>query len=77
MCTMSGTGGGSGRAVLEDLVARARELGHHTIIAGISADQKASVELHRAHGFEVVAHLKEVGFKFNRWLDVVYMQRML
>jgi L-amino acid N-acyltransferase len=68
---------GIGRAILADLIQRARELGHHTVIAGISADQSASVELHRAFGFESVGHLKEVGFKFGRWLDLVYMQLML
>lgn len=68
---------GIGRALLKDLIERARTLGHHTIIAGISADQAASVELHRVFGFEKVAHLKQVGHKFNRWLDVVYMQYML
>ncbi len=68
---------GFGRAVLEDLISRARELGHHTVIAIISADQIASVAIHRALGFETVGDMKEVGFKFGRWLDIVYMQLML
>jgi phosphinothricin acetyltransferase len=68
---------GIGRALLLDLIERARGLGHHTIIAGIDAEQPASVALHARLGFVQVAHLKQVGHKFGRWLDVVYMQLML
>jgi phosphinothricin acetyltransferase len=65
---------GVGDAILKDLIARARTVGHRTIIAGIDASQEGSVTIHAKHGFEKVAHLKEVGYKFERWLDVVYMQ---
>jgi phosphinothricin acetyltransferase len=68
---------GVGRAILVDLVDRARAIGHHTVIGGISADQMASLRLHEALGFREVARLREVGFKFDRWLDVVYVQLML
>ena len=68
---------GIGRALLVDLIVRAREAGHHTIVGIIDAEQPASVALHEALGFKTVAHLKEVGFKFGRWLDVVYVQLML
>ncbi|MGZ3430114.1 MAG: N-acetyltransferase family protein [Polyangia bacterium] len=68
---------GIGRALLGDLIERARALGHRTIIAGISADQDASVALHRAAGFVQVARLEKVGFKFGRWLDVLYLQKLL
>jgi phosphinothricin acetyltransferase len=68
---------GIGSAVLTDLIARARTTGHRTIVAGIDGDQPASLALHARHGFEQVAHLREVGFKFGRWLDVVYMQLMV
>jgi L-amino acid N-acyltransferase YncA len=68
---------GLGRALLAELIARAGKLGHHSIIALISADQTPSVKLHESMGFVQVAHLKEVGFKFGRWLDVVYLQLML
>src|SRR6266702_1003235 len=46
-----------------DLIARARALGHHTIIAGISAEQTASIRLHAGFGFEEIGRLREVGFK--------------
>src|SRR5262249_18534230 len=68
---------GVGRALLADLIARARAHGHRTIIAGISAEQAASVALHRAAGFTEVARIREVGFKFDQWLDVIFMQLML
>lgn len=68
---------GIGGALLADAMERAAAVGHHTILALIDADQAASVTLHLRHGFVQVAHLREVGFKFGRWLDVVYLQRML
>ena len=68
---------GAGSALLADLIERARGLGHHAIIAGIDADQPASIALHRKFAFEQVGHLREVGFKFGRWLDVVYWERVL
>jgi len=68
---------GIGRALLSDLIVRARELGHHTILAGISAEQAGSVALHEALGFKPVAHFRELGFKHGQWLDVVYLQLLL
>ena len=70
-------GQGVGSALLAELIVRARLHGFHTIIAGISAEQTASVGLHAKFGFTTVAQLREVGFKFNRWLDVLYMELML
>ena len=68
---------GIGGRLLADLIERARQAGHHTIVAGIDGEQSASVAIHAKYGFERVAHLRHVGFKFNRWLDVIYMQVML
>lgn len=68
---------GIGMALLADSVDRARALGHHTIIALIDREQAASINIHQRIGFEQVAHLKEVGFKLGRWLDVVYLQKLL
>ena len=68
---------GTGRALLADLIARTRALDYHTILALIDAEQPPSVALHEQFGFQRVAHLREVGFKFNRWLDVIYMQLIL
>lgn len=68
---------GIGSVLLADLIRRATDLGHHTIIAGIDAQQGPSIAIHRKFGFVDVARLREVGFKFGRWLDVIYMQKML
>lgn len=68
---------GIGRALLLDLIDRARAAGHHTVIGGACADQAASLGLQRSLGFEEVGRFREVGHKFGRWLDVVYMQLML
>lgn len=68
---------GLGRAILIDQIARARAAGHHVLMACISAEQAASIRLHLAHGFVETARLKEVGRKFDQWLDVVYLQLML
>lgn len=70
-------GRGYGPLLLGDLVDRAQRIGHHSIIGLIDADQAASTALHAKFGFAQVAHLKQVGHKFGRWLDVVYMQKML
>jgi phosphinothricin acetyltransferase len=68
---------GIGAAILRDLIIHARAIGHHTILAIIDAEQPASIALHAKFGFEKVGHMKQLGFKFDRWLDVVYMQLML
>ena len=68
---------GVGSLLLHELIVRARSLGHHAIIAGIDADQPASVALHAKFHFKPVGHLEHVGFKFGRWLDVIYMELIL
>ena len=68
---------GIGSLLLKELIARARNLGHHVIIAAIDAEQPASVALHDRFGFQKVGHMKHLGFKFNRWLDVIYMELLL
>jgi L-amino acid N-acyltransferase YncA len=68
---------GIGRLILQELLERAKVLGYHSIIAVISADQMPSVKLHERFGFAEVGLLKQVGRKYDRWLDVVYMQLML
>jgi phosphinothricin acetyltransferase len=68
---------GVGRAILNNLLERAAGLAHHTMIAGISADQEPSIALHEGAGFVRVALIKESMYKFDRWLDLIYMQKML
>jgi len=59
------------------VVDRAREAGVHTLIGLVSADNVASLRLHAGLGFVEVGRLREVGRKFDRWLDLVYLQLML
>jgi phosphinothricin acetyltransferase len=68
---------GIGSRLYEDLLPRLQARGIHTAIGGIALPNDASVALHEKFGFSKVAHFKEVGFKFNRWLDVGYWQRAL
>jgi L-amino acid N-acyltransferase len=68
---------GAGTALLASLVSAARNAGYHAMVAGIDATNEASLALHRKAGFEPVAHFREVGWKFERWLDLVFMERML
>ncbi len=70
-------GQGIGRLLLPPLISAARERGKHVIMAGIDAESEASLRLHAAFGFVQVAYMKEVGFKFDRWLDVIFMQLLL
>jgi L-amino acid N-acyltransferase len=68
---------GIGRAMMEHLIAVARDSGFHSMVARIEASSEASRALHVACGFELVGVEKEVGRKFNRWLSTAVMQKML
>ena len=70
-------GRGVGRALVEALFPLALALGKHVMIGGIDAANDASIRFHQRLGFERVAHFREVGHKFGRWLDLVFMQRFL
>ncbi len=70
-------GRGVGKALLAALIERARAQGKHVMIGGIEAGNAASIGLHRRAGFEEAGRLREVGRKFDRWLDLVFMQKIL
>jgi len=71
-------GGGIGSALLNELIARCIALDLRQMLAVIGdSGNVASIALHRACGFEHVGTLKGVGRKFDRWVDVVLMQRAL
>ena len=70
-------GQGIGSELVRALFPRATALGKHVMIAGVDAANTASIRFHEALGFEQVALLKEVGRKFDRWLDLVLLQRWL
>jgi L-amino acid N-acyltransferase len=70
-------GRGLGRAIINELISAAAALGKHVLIAGIDGGNTASIRLHAGAGFVEVARMPEVGRKFGRWLDLVFMQRIL
>ena len=67
-------GRGIGTELYRQILALLREKSIHVVIGGVALPNRASVALHERLGFEKVAHFKEVGFKFNRWIDVGYWQ---
>jgi phosphinothricin acetyltransferase len=72
------TGRGIGRALLEPLLARCTELGYRQMVAVIGgSDTLPSIRLHQALGFMRIGVLPAIGFKFDRWVDTVLMQRSL
>lgn len=68
-------GQGLGARLLEPLIPAAAEIGIRAILAAIDAQNTASLRLHARFGFEQVGLFKRVGFKFDRWLDVAYLER--
>ena len=68
-------GRGLGSALVEALFPRAEALDMHVMIGAIDASNEASLRFHERLGFAPVGHLREVGRKFGRWLDLVFMQK--
>lgn len=68
---------GVGKLLMPPLIDAAREMGMHAVIAGVTADNAVSLKLHEQFGFERVAQFHEVIYKFGRWLDVVYLEKLL
>jgi L-amino acid N-acyltransferase YncA len=72
-----GRGRGLGTLLVQALFPRAATLGKHMMIAGVDAANGASIRFHERLGFQKSGHLREVGYKFDRWLDLVFLQRRL
>jgi L-amino acid N-acyltransferase YncA len=70
-------GQGVGTLLLTELIATATRQDFHTLIGGIDSQNAASIALHRRLGFEQCAHIRQAGFKFNRWLDLQFYQLVL
>jgi L-amino acid N-acyltransferase len=68
---------GVGRALVLALIEAAAAMHKHVMIAGIDAENVTSISLHENLGFEIVGHFHEVGRKFDRWLDLKFMQRFI
>ena len=70
-------GRGIGKRLLIELIAAARRQSYHNLIAGVDAQNAASIALHRQLGFEPCGTIRHAGFKFNRWLDLQFHQLLL
>ncbi len=70
-------GQGLGKLLLSTLIGRARDQDYHVLVGGIDSTNLASIALHNHLGFEHVASMKQVGFKFGRWLDLCFYQLLL
>lgn len=70
-------GRGLGSQLYTELFARLRARGVHAVMGGIALPNEASIALHEKFGLQKVAHFRQVGFKFDRWIDVGYWQAVL
>lgn len=68
---------GIAKLLYPPLIERAKQQQFHVLVAGIDANNGISIRLHEQFGFDTVAHFKEVGYKFGKWLDLVFMQLIL
>ena len=70
-------GKGIGRLLMTELIKEARQIGKHVMVAGIEAQNQASIHLHETLGFVTTGNMPQVGTKFGRWLDLTFMQLQL
>ncbi len=70
-------GQGTGSLLYQAILEQLRQLSMHAVMGGIALPNAASIGLHEKFGFEKVAHLKEAGFKQQRWVDIGYWQLLL
>ena len=70
-------GKGIGKLVLSELIQLAKAQKMHTMIGVIDSENLNSISFHEKFGFEEVGYIKESGYKFDRWLDSVFMQKIL
>lgn len=70
-------GKGIGKLLLNELIERAKKQNLHTMIGVIDSENTNSIDFHKKFGFEEVGFIKESGYKFDRWLHSVLVQKML
>ena len=70
-------GKGIGTRLMQELLPLARAMGKHVMVGGMDASNEGSIRMHERLGFEQMGTMPEVGRKFGRWLDLVFMQRFL
>jgi L-amino acid N-acyltransferase len=68
---------GIGKQLLLTLIPIAQSLGKHAMVGGVDAENTVSIHLHESLGFERVAHFREIGYKFDHWLDLLFFQKIL
>jgi phosphinothricin acetyltransferase len=70
-------GQGIGSALLAQLLEKSRTFGFRQMLAVITAERANSIRLHEKHGFRLIGRYEALGYKFDRWLDIVHLQRAL
>lgn len=75
MVDPDGGGRGVGRALLKAVEVHAEKRGAHSLMAGVSGENDAGISFHKVMGYQEIARLPEVGRKFNRWFDLVLLQK--
>jgi phosphinothricin acetyltransferase len=75
--TEAAQGRGVGKALMQRLITKAKASGVHVLVGAIDAENATSIALHERLGFETTGRLPQVGFKFGRWLDLVFMTLIL
>lgn len=73
----SARGRGLGTKMLEQLVALGQEQGYHNLIGGIATENEVSIKTHLKCGFELCGTIRQCGFKFGKWIDLSFYQRLL
>jgi phosphinothricin acetyltransferase len=70
-------GKGLGKMLLQQLIDSAREQNYHVLIGGIDSSNAVSIQLHKRLGFQHAGTIRQVGYKFGRWLDLDFYQLLL
>jgi L-amino acid N-acyltransferase YncA len=70
-------GKGIGKLLLTELCREAESQGFHTMVAGIDSENQASIHLHEKLGFAYSGRIEHAGYKFGRWLNLVFLQKLL
>ena len=70
-------GKGAGKFLLAELIQLAKKQGFHNMIGVIDSENQGSIDFHKKYGFQIAGTIKESGYKFDRWLDSVFMQLLL
>ena len=73
----SAVGHGIGSQMLGRLIEESSKAGLRQMLAVITAERENSIRLHTKHGFRMIGTYEALGYKFDRWLDIVHMQRAL